>query len=89
VPLLNNYNILIYDLLGHGDTTKKPDQITLHSFSEQLHSLILNLKIDNSVLIGFSLGSMIARQYSSEHSETVKALILLNSPHRVTENEKN
>jgi 3-oxoadipate enol-lactonase/4-carboxymuconolactone decarboxylase len=32
---------------------------------------------------------MIARQYSSEHSETVKALILLNSPHRVTENEKN
>tara|TARA_B100001250_G_C19744330_1_gene764557 strand:+ start:558 stop:1352 length:795 start_codon:yes stop_codon:yes gene_type:complete len=88
IPLFKDYNILIYDLLGHGDSKKPGKTVTLETFSNQLNKLLLKLNISNAILVGFSLGSMISRQYSLNHPDKVKALVLLNSPSRTTEKEK-
>ena len=89
IPLFDGYNVLVYDLLGHGDSKTPGKKITLDTFSNQLNELLLKLSINNIILVGFSLGSMISRKYSINYPQKVEALILLNSPRRVTTSEKN
>ena len=88
IPFFKDYNVLVYDLLGHGDSKNPGKKITLGTFSNQLNELILKLSINKIILIGFSLGSMISRKYSINYPQKVEALILLNSPRRVTTSEK-
>ena len=88
IPFFNEYNILIYDLLGHGDSKNPGKKVTLDTFSAQLNGLIEKLSLKKITLIGFSLGSMISRKYSINYAQKVEAIILLNSPRRVTPSEK-
>ncbi len=89
IPSFKEYNVLIYDLLGHGDSKNPGKKITLDTFSKQLNGLIEKLALKKITLIGFSLGSMISRKYSINYPQKVEALILLNSPRRVTPSERN
>jgi len=88
IPFFNEYNVLIYDLLGHGDSKNPGKKVTLDTFSAQLNGLIERLSLKKIMLIGFSLGSMISRKYSINYPQKVEALILLNSPRRVADSEK-
>lgn len=88
IPFFNEYNVLIYDLLGHGDSKNPGKKVTLDTFSAQLNGLIERLSLKKITLIGFSLGSMISRKYSINYPQKVEALILLNSPRRVAGSEK-
>ena len=88
IPFFNEYNVLIYDLLGHGDSKNPGKKVTLDTFSAQLNGLIEKLSFKKITLIGFSLGSMISRKYSINYAQKVEAIILLNSPRRVTPSEK-
>ena len=88
IPFFNEYNVLIYDLLGHGDSKNPGKKVTLDTFSAQLNGLIERLSLKKIMLIGFSLGSMISRKYSFNYPQKVEALILLNSPRRVADSEK-
>ena len=61
IDFFKNYTTLTYDLLGHGKTSLKKSKINFDDFSEQLLSLIDELKLKKIHLIGFSLGALIAR----------------------------
>ena len=45
IPLFKDYNILIYDLFGHGDSKKPGNTVTLETFSNQLNKLLIKLNI--------------------------------------------
>ena len=55
---------LSYDILGHGKTPLNKQDISFDDFSDQLINLIDELKIDKIHLIGFSIGSLIARNFA-------------------------
>ena len=88
VSLFKNHNILIYDLLGHGDSKDPEGEISLSLFADQLLQIIKHIKLEKIILIGFSLGSMISRKFSSLHPSIVEALVLLNSPNRLLDQER-
>ena len=88
VSLFKNYNLLIYDLLGHGDSRDPEGEISLSLFVEQLLEIINHMNIEEIILVGFSLGSMISRKFASLHPSKVKALVLLNSPNRLLDEER-
>ena len=46
IPFFKDYNVLVYDLLGHGDSKNPEKKITLGAFSNQLNELILKLSIN-------------------------------------------
>ena len=73
VSLFKNYNVLIYDLLGHGDSKDPEGEISLNLFADQLLQIINHIKLEKFVLIGFSLGSMISRKFTSLHPSMVEA----------------
>ena len=78
-PQINVFNntVLAYDILGHGNTPLTKSQISLDDFSLQLLNLIDELKFEKIHLVGFSIGSLIARNFASNYNNRLESLTLL------------
>ena len=76
VNFFKDKNILTYDLIGHGKTPLQKIQLNFEDFIKQLINLINELEIKKIHLVGFSLGSLIARQFASIHSDRLSSLVL-------------
>jgi (E)-2-((N-methylformamido)methylene)succinate hydrolase len=82
VPALSNhYQVLDFDLYGHGESAAPPVKPNLTVFSNQLRDLLDHLDINTCSIVGFSLGGMINRRFAMDHPPRLHALIILNSPH--------
>lgn len=85
VPVLaQRFDVITYDLFGHGDSAPPPDTPSLTLFSEQLAGLLDHCGVDHAAIVGFSLGGMIARRFAQDHPARTDALAILHSPHRRT-----
>ena len=78
-PQINSLNntVLAYDILGHGNTPLTKSQISFDDFSLQLLNLIEELKFEKIHLVGFSIGSLIARNFASNYNNRLESLTLL------------
>ncbi len=76
-----HYNVLTYDLAGHGLSAPPQRAPDLTLYADQLAGLLDALGIDDCMAVGFSLGGMINRRFAMDHSDRVRALVILNSPH--------
>ena len=82
IPALRRrYQVVIYDLCGHGHSDLPQKTPSLSVLSDQLDALLISLGIDRAHIIGFSLGGMINRRFAMDHREKVASLAILNSPH--------
>ena len=88
INFFKDYNILTYDLLGHGNTPLKKSKVSIEDFSKQLVKLINELNFNKIHLVGFSLGALIARYFASEHNDKLSSLIMLGSIYKRTEEQK-
>jgi pimeloyl-ACP methyl ester carboxylesterase len=75
------WQVVTYDLYGHGESAAPPQVPTLALFSGQLAGLMEHLGITRAVVAGFSLGGMIARRFAMDHPDCTTALALLHSAH--------
>ena len=85
---LDEFSILTYDLLGHGKTPCDKEKLSLKDFSDQLERLLNYLKIDKINLVGFSLGSLIALNFSSHFQNKVEKLILIGTTYKRSDQER-
>jgi len=69
--------VLAYDILGHGKTPLNKDNISFDDFSNQLISLIDELEMKKIHLVGFSIGSLIARNFATKYNDRLESLTLL------------
>ena len=88
VSYFNEYSTLTYDLLGHGKTPCNKDKLSLKDFSNQLLEILEHLKIEKIYLIGFSLGSLIALNFSSRFQKKVEKLILIGTTYKRSDQER-
>ena len=65
VIYFKKYNTIVYDLIGHGKTPLNKKNINMKDFTKQLLELVDDLNINKFHLVGFSLGSLIARDFAS------------------------
>ena len=77
-----------YDILGHGKTPLNKSNIDFDDFSEQLINLLDELKFDKIHLIGFSIGSLIARNFATKYNYRLKSLTLLGSIFKRSEEQQ-
>jgi pimeloyl-ACP methyl ester carboxylesterase len=76
INFFKDQNILTYDLIGHGKTPLEKTQLNFEDFIKQLLNLIDELELKKIHLVGFSLGSLIARHFASEQSNKLSSLVL-------------
>ena len=79
---------IAYDILGHGKTPYDKENISFDDFSNQLINLINELNIKKIHLVGFSIGSLIARNFASNYSDRLESLVLLCSIFKRTEKQQ-
>ncbi len=85
VPELSErYQMVAYDLLGHGESAAPPSDPALGTLADQLAGLLDHLGIQRAAIVGFSLGGMIARRFAQDHPDRIAALAILHSPHKRT-----
>jgi len=88
IDFFKDYTTLTYDLLGHGKTPLNKSKINFNDFSNQLLSLINELKFKKIHLVGFSLGALIAKHFASKHNDRLCSLIIHGSIYKRTEEQK-
>ena len=77
-PFLKEYNVLIVDLPGHGQSEEPKYAWLFNEFVECIKELLDSLKIDKPILMGHSFGGKISLLYASIYD--VKKLVLFGSP---------
>ena len=74
-----HYQVLTYDVRGHGQTEANNEELTIELWVDDLYALLKGLNINEVFLLGHSMGGSIALQFTLKHSKMVKALILSSS----------
>ena len=80
--LTDSYRVLSYDLHGHGESNDPVTEPNLSLFSKQLKDLLDYCKIQKAVIIGFSLGGMVARRFAQDFPQKLQGMVILHSPHK-------
>ncbi len=71
-----SFNVLIYDLRGHQQSEGSEDTYTCELLANDLHQLIDRLGLQEPVIIGLSLGGMVAQEYAVKYQSNLKGLVL-------------
>lgn len=71
-----DHYIVRYDKRGHGLSDSPPAPYTIRDHSQDLAELLDTLQLNDVVLIGVSVGGMIAMDYAAQYPERVRALVL-------------
>jgi pimeloyl-ACP methyl ester carboxylesterase len=88
IDFFKDYSTLSYDILGHGKSSLEKQKISFDDFSDQLINLIDELNINKIHLIGFSIGSLIARNFATRFNDRLQSLILLGSIYKRSEQQQ-
>ena len=88
LDFFKNYSNLAYDILGHGKSSLKKQNISFDDFSDQLINLIDELNFQKIHLVGFSIGSLIARNFATKFNDRLQSLVLLGSIYKRTEQQQ-
>lgn len=77
--LANRYQIVRYDMLGHGASTTPTPATQLGDFVDQLYELLDALGLNRVALVGFSMGGLIAQRFACLYPGRVERLVLMNT----------
>lgn len=86
--LVPHFQVVSYDLLGHGESARPTRAPDLAMFSDQLLRLMDRCGIERAAIVGFSLGGMIARRFAVDHPDRLSALAILHSAHNRSSKER-
>ena len=73
------YQVISFDLRGHGQSQKPPGPYTMLLFAADTAELIKSLGVKPVHVVGISLGGMIAFQLALDHPELIKNLVIVNA----------
>lgn len=75
--------IVRYDLRGHGLSDCPPGPYRLGDFAADLRGLLDHLEVRRAVLVGISIGGLIAMEYALQHPDGVRSLVLADTASRI------
>lgn len=87
--LKNDYQIIRFDLRGHGESELGSDEVTMDTYVEDLNNLLMGLDVSNVNLVGFSLGGSVALDFIIKYPNKVDSLVLMSSFHKLDQHSFN
>ena len=77
--LATDYQVFAYDLRGRGDSDKPEDGYSIPIHAADLAALIDELGLECPIIIGHSLGALIALYFAAHHPDKLSKLVLLDA----------
>lgn len=77
--LSKKYKTISIDLPGHGDSESLGYIHSMEIMADLIHALLKKLKIRKIILIGHSMGGYVSLAYAEKYTDSLNALILVNS----------
>lgn len=77
-----------YDMLGHGDSPLPPVKATLNDYAQQMDRLLDALGIKSAIIVGHSMGALVALQYALTKPERVSGVVAMNAVFLRTSHQK-
>jgi 3-oxoadipate enol-lactonase len=72
----DDFRVIRYDKRGHGLSDCPPAPYSIRDHAEDLAGLLDALRLSHAILVGISVGGMIALDFAARYPERVKALVL-------------
>ena len=77
--LCENFDVLIYDMWGHGKSELPNRELSLKDYTQQLVDLLKELEIDSAVFAGHSMGALIALDSAINNPNTCLGVCAMNA----------
>lgn len=77
--LKSDFQVITYDLLGHGRSAAARANPPLADWVDQLNSVVCDLALEKFALVGFSFGGLIAQSYAAQPSRMIDKLLLMST----------
>ncbi len=81
--LAERYRVVRFDKRGHGLSDTPPGPYRMTDLAGDLASLMDGLATGPAIVMGISIGGMIAQRLAVARPELVRALVLMNTGHRI------
>ncbi len=76
---LPEFDVLTYDVRGHGESTKAPGPYGRSTFADDLADLLRGVGWQRAIVVGASMGGSISLQFATEYPAMVAALGLVDT----------
>ena len=86
--LESDFQVITYDLLGHGRSAAASANAPLADWVDQLNGVVRDLALEKFALVGFSFGGLIAQAYAAQHSHMIDKLVLMSTVYDRSEAER-
>jgi pimeloyl-ACP methyl ester carboxylesterase len=77
--LCDSFDVLIYDMWGHGESDLPNRELTLSDYTQQLIDLLVDLEIDSAIVAGHSMGALIALDFAINNPDICLGVCALNA----------
>ncbi len=74
------HRVVAVDLRGHGESDKPDQDYTIEGFVDDVAWLIGDLDRQQPVVVGHSMGGVIALNLAREHPDLTRAIVMIDSP---------
>jgi len=89
IPLLaQEFQVILYDLRGHGQSESPDFPYSLDLFADDLYQLLFHLGLKSARILGFSLGGRIALKFALKYPQATQALILADTQSEAPEEDR-
>ncbi len=78
--LAKKHRVVAVDLRGHGESDKPDQDYTIEGFVDDVAWFIDKIGLEHPVVIGHSMGGVIALNLARKHPKLVSAIVMVDSP---------
>jgi pimeloyl-ACP methyl ester carboxylesterase len=72
------FRVIVPDQIGYGRSSKPIIPYNFHDMARNTRLILQNLKIDKVMVVGHSMGGMLAARFSTQYPDMVERLVLYN-----------
>ena len=83
-----DYDVVAYDMLGHGGSRLPPADPRLSDYAGQLLALVDGLDLAAFHVVGHSMGALVSLEFALAHPERVRSVVALNAVYCRTPEQK-
>jgi pimeloyl-ACP methyl ester carboxylesterase len=77
---VNEHRVVALDLRGHGQSDKPDQDYGVGQFAEDVAWLIAELGLERPVVVGHSMGGVIAAELAEKHPVATRGVVLVDAP---------